>query len=190
MLISDDYRKQQEKLHENPNYGVASLQFAPLVTQLINKFDITELLDYAAGKGRLMHAIKPDHSVKVQCYDPGVPKWSSSPTPSQMVCCIDALEHIEPECLDDVLDDLKRVTLQIGFFTVHTGPAMKVLADGRNAHLIQKEPEWWLPKIMQRFTLRTFQRIENGFYVVVYANPRIEISNGTGHIRKPENGPH
>lgn len=32
MLITEDYRRQQETLHANPNYGVASLQFAPLVT--------------------------------------------------------------------------------------------------------------------------------------------------------------
>lgn len=188
MLISDEYRKQQEKLHENPNYGVASLQFAPLVTQIVNKLGITDILDYAAGKGRLMHAIKPDHQVKVQCYDPGVPKWADTPTPSQMVCCIDALEHIEPECLDDVLDDLKRVTEQVGFFTVHTGPAVKILSDGRNAHLIQKDPEWWLPKFTQRFDLQTFQRLTNGFYVIVYARPKIEITNGAGHLHEFKNG--
>ena len=86
--------------------------------------------------------------------------------------CIDVLEHIEPAYLDNVLDDLQRCTDVIGVFTVACGPAMKILPDGRNAHLIQEPPEWWLPKPMQRFTLQSFQREHygrdnDGFVVVV-----------------------
>jgi hypothetical protein len=167
--ISDDYRKQQEKLHENPNYGTASVQFAPMVTKIINQAQVEELLDYGAGKMRLFQNIKPDHKLKLQAYDPAIPELSADPLPMQMVTCIDVLEHIEPELLDNVLDHLKALTLEIGFFTVHTGPAVKVLPDGRNAHLIQQPPAWWLPKILDRFELQTFQKMENGFMVVVTA---------------------
>lgn len=34
-LISEEYRKMQQQLHENPKYGVASVQFAPLAAQVI-----------------------------------------------------------------------------------------------------------------------------------------------------------
>ena len=107
--------------------------------------------------------------MKLQAYDPAIPDLAGEPVPMQMTTCIDVLEHIEPELLDNVLDHLKALTLEIGFFTVHTGPAMKVLDDGRNAHLIQEPPAWWLPKIMARFELQTFQKMENGFFVVVTA---------------------
>jgi hypothetical protein len=167
--ISDDYRKQQEKLHENPNYGVASVQFAPMVTKIINQTQVDELLDIGAGKCRLFENIKPDHRMKLQAYDPAIPELSADPRPMQMTTCIDVLEHIEPELLDNFLDFLRDKTLEIGFFTVHTGPAMKVLPDGRNAHLIQQPPAWWLPKILDRFELQTFQKMENGFMVVVTA---------------------
>jgi hypothetical protein len=67
-----------------------------------------------------------------------------------------------------VLDDLQRVTAGIGVFTVHTGPAAKVLLDGRNAHLTQQPASWWLPKFLERFELSTFNRITpSGFYVIV-----------------------
>ena len=33
--ISPEYLAEQQKLHENPNYGVASLAFAPTVAALI-----------------------------------------------------------------------------------------------------------------------------------------------------------
>ena len=167
MLISDEYRQEQETLHENPNYGVASVHYAPLVTNLINKIQVTHMLDYGAGKGRLAKSIDPDHEIMVNHYDPGVKDWSDAPDSAQFVTCIDVLEHIEPEHLDDVLDDLRRVTEFFGFFTVHTGPAVKVLTDGRNAHLIQEPPAWWLPKIMERFELLQFNTVEHGFYVLV-----------------------
>jgi hypothetical protein len=167
--ISEEYRQQQQKLHENPNYGTASVQFAPMVTKIINQAQVEELLDYGAGKMRLFQNIKPEHKLRLQAYDPAIPELSADPLPMQMVTCIDVLEHIEPELLDNVLDHLKALTLEIGFFTVHTGPAVKVLPDGRNAHLIQQPPAWWLPKILDRFELQTFQKMENGFMVVVTA---------------------
>ena len=30
-LISEEYRQMQQQLHENPSYGVASVEYAPLV---------------------------------------------------------------------------------------------------------------------------------------------------------------
>lgn len=157
----------------NPNYGTASVAYAPLVSQIINRLQVTELLDYGAGKGRLMNSLRVEHPLKIQCYDPGVPDWSDAPIPMQMCTCIDVLEHIEPEHLGSVLDDLKRVTEVVGFFSVHTGPAKKTLSDGRNAHLIQRPPEWWLPKFMDRFELQTFQIVPEGFYVICFAKPKI-----------------
>ena len=112
--------------------------------------------------------VSPD--VNIDRYDPAIPKWSEVPDPHEMVACIDVLEHIEPEFLDDVLDDLKRLTIRLGFFSIHTGPAVKTLSDGRNAHLIQEPPKWWLPKIMDRFELRSFSNVDNGFWVIVHGN--------------------
>lgn len=172
MLISEDYKKQQEQLHENPNYGVASVQYAPIVSNILNKTRIDEVLDYGAGKGRLANSLKVNHAVSVTHYDPARPEWSMKPDSHKMVCCIDVLEHIEPELLDNVLDDLYRVTEFLGFFTVHTGPAVKVLSDGRNAHLTQEPASWWLPKFIERWELLQFQAQEHGFFVLVkpYAN--------------------
>jgi hypothetical protein len=131
---------------------------------------ISHLLDYGCGKGRLFKNLKADHKMTLQAYDPGVSEYSSPPVSAEMVACIDVLEHIEPECLDEVLDDLERLTEVVGLFTVHCGPAVKVLPDGRNAHLIQQPPEWWLPKIMDRWELQSFNRDDHGFWVIVYAN--------------------
>lgn len=84
-----------------------------------------------------------------------------------MVTCIDVLEHIEPDYLQDVFDHLQDLTEVILFATVHTGPAGKTLPDGRNAHLIQQPMEWWLPHFMERWDIQTVQKTSHhGFYVI------------------------
>jgi hypothetical protein len=168
-MISDEYREMQEQLHQNPDYGIASVTYAPLVAQVIEAVNAQEMLDYGAGKGRLGLALKQhvQRELKIHYYDPAIPEWSTPPAPCNFVACIDVLEHIEPALLDNVLDDLQRVIAGVGMFTVHTGAAKKVLPDGRNAHLIQQPPAWWLPKFLARFDLMTFDRIPMGFWVVV-----------------------
>ena len=169
-LISDSYRALQTEMHRDPNYGVASIGYAPLVAKFIRQTESNTILDYGSGKGRLIAALRqlsPPCRCDVFQYDPAIPVWSASPSPCRFVACIDVLEHIEPEYLDAVLDDLARVTFQWGFFTVHTRPAIKTLADGRNAHLIQKPVRWWMPKLMERFHLLEYKRVANGFWVFV-----------------------
>jgi hypothetical protein len=169
LLISREYREMQEKLHENPEYGVASVYYAPVVADIARSTGATELLDYGAGKGRLGPTLREKFGLhlEVHHYDPAIPAWSATPQPCRLVACIDVLEHIEPDLLDNVLEDLKRVVSDVGIFTVHTGAALKSLPDGRNAHLIQRPVSWWLPKFMERFELAAFNRISNGFWVAV-----------------------
>jgi hypothetical protein len=168
-LITEEYRRMQQTLHENPYYGVASVEYAPLVAEVIEVLGVRELLDYGAGKGRLGKELRKyiQRPLDIHHYDPAVPAWSGTPQPREFVACIDVLEHIEPELLDNVLDDLARLARRAAMFTVHCGPAVKLLPDGRNAHLNQKPPAWWLPKILERFELVQFNRIPNGFWVGV-----------------------
>ena len=172
-LISDKYLAQQKKLHENPDYGTASVVYAPIVARVMNQYGIEQLLDYGAGKGRLGQTLigqkLVDHRFILQQYEPTNPEWSDLPEPMEMVACIDVLEHIEPELLDNVLDDLKRCAMSVGVFSVATEPAKKVLDDGRNAHLIVKPAAWWLPQIMERWDMHVFQKTPDGFFVVVMA---------------------
>ena len=171
MLITEEYREAQKKLHENPEYGTASVGFAQLVARLIDQYEVDELLDYGAGKLRLLKTIADKRLVSRKFryvpYEPADERYDNQPMPCEMVTCIDVLEHVEPELLDNVLDDLKRVTGWIGFFTVHSGPAAKVLPDGRNAHLTQQDMGWWLPKFCDRFDVQTVQKIPSGFWILV-----------------------
>ena len=168
-LISDEYREMQHVLDKDPAYGVASLHYAPLVAKIIESVGATEPLDYGAGKGRLGVALQEalQRPLTVHHYEPAMPQWSVSPQPCRFVACLDVLEHIEPALLGTVLDDLMRVTAQVGVFSVDTGPAQKVLPDGRNAHLLQQPFEWWLPKLKARFDILSVNPMGGSFWVVV-----------------------
>ena len=169
-LISEAYRREQAALHARGGYGVASLQFGGVVTRLIDRIGAQTVLDYGCGSMQnLAKVLEPGHDVEYTGYDPAVPAFADRPEPADLVCCIDVLEHIEPELLDNVLDDLQRVGRHYLFLTVHTGPARKTLSDGRNAHLIQQPPIWWLTKFYDRWDVQMHQAIPSGFMAICRA---------------------
>lgn len=165
--ISDEYRVEQQKLHENPKYGVASLSFAPIVKSLLRLGNCASLSDYGAGKQNLRRALRLREGGKVryQPYDPAFPEYGQ-PQPADLVTCIDVLEHIEPQSLDAVLSEISSISAKLSFLTVHTGPAKKVLTDGRNAHLIQESTSWWLGRFEPFFDILHVQQVKKGFFVV------------------------
>jgi hypothetical protein len=154
-----------------------------MVAEIINRLEVSHLLDYGCGSAtNLPKALagKIKHKISYQAYDAGVPRFSKPPLPAQMVACIDVLEHIEPQFIDAVLDDLARLTEGIVFATVDTGPALKSLPDGRNAHILQRPLKWWFPKLEARFDVQTIQVTTNhSFFFIGFAKPYIEHIDGT-----------
>lgn len=174
-VISEDYRRQQQELHRNPNYGVASLMYAGHVAQVMEVTDAKSVSDYGAGKQNLRKGLATRGlTFDYLPYDPAFPEYGA-PQPADLVCCIDVLEHIEPPFLDNVLEELARITVKRGFFTVHTGPAVKVLSDGRNAHLTQQPRTWWESKLLHHFEIEHLEDAPGGFFVVV--TPKVALSN-------------
>jgi len=169
--ISEEYRKLQQELHKNPNYGVASTHFGPFVNELINVFKINSVSDYGAGKKRLLESLEKFNNTPKEYfpYDPAFPEYGPAKE-ADLVVCIDVLEHIEPELIDNVIYELSLITKKIGFFTIHMGPAGKTLADGRNAHLIQKPSSWWLEKFVKYFDIFRLEQhnfMGLGFWIAV-----------------------
>lgn len=137
-------------MHLNQRYGAASVKMAPKVQALINRIRPRSILDYGAGKGMLRQSVKTQ--ARFEQYDPCVPEISNFPKGKfDLVCCIDVLEHVEPEFLSDVLASLRSATGRVAFVTIHTGPAGKFLPDGRNAHLNQQNMDWWKHQLLSHF---------------------------------------
>ncbi len=169
--ISESYLEQQKELHLNPNYGVASLSFAPIIADLIRQTGAVTVSDYGAGKMNLLVGLKNLglNQLNYYPYDPVFPEYGQ-PMSADLVCCIDVLEHIEEQFLPNVLIDLQRIVTKLGFFSIHMGPAGKTLPDGRNAHLIQKPSSWWLPKICDHFEvvhLQSHEMMGRGIWMIV-----------------------
>lgn len=156
-MISEEYKKLNKMLHDlRPDYGANGHRYADLIKKLADEYETKQILDYGCGKQTLKKVLK---DYNVIGYDPAIEELSESPKPTDVVYCGDVLEHIEPNFLDNVLDDLKRVTKKTGYFVIHTGPATKTLPDGRNAHLIQEDVSWWKPRIEQRFCIKNIEEV-------------------------------
>ena len=167
--ISDSYLEMQIKLHENPNYGSTSRLYAPLISKLVEETNSKSLSDYGAGKGRLKGELEILGTyVDYRPFDPAFPEYGP-PKTADFSVCIDVLEHVEPQFIDNILSDLSKITLRYGFFSIHTGPAKKSLPDGRNAHLIQAPTSFWLELLCKFFEIIHLQRSDDGkgFYVIV-----------------------
>ena len=139
MLITEEYRRLNAQKHEESEvYGAMGYKLAKQVREIARKIGAHTILDYGCGK----RTLERDLGYAINNYDPAIPGCDATPDPADLVVCCDVLEHIEPECLDAVLDDLQRVTKNTIMFLIDTQAAQKHLADGRNAHAIIEEPEW------------------------------------------------
>lgn len=164
MLISDEYRRLNAKLHEGGHYGISGAKWAQHVHRLAIQIEAASILDYGCGQGTLAKALSGPYSVIE--YDPAIAGKETKPFHADLVVCGDVLEHIEPDCLFAVLDDLHSIARHAVFLVVATRPAKKFLADGRNAHLIVEPAVWWLPKIMDRWRVVQFQDMGGEFVCI------------------------
>ena len=82
-----------------------------VINHLLEQHNITHLLDYGCGKKLILKQhLKPTDGFRYQAYDPGVKRFASDPVPAELVVACDVLEHIEPQCIDDVLDHIEELT--------------------------------------------------------------------------------
>lgn len=134
------------------------------------------LVTHNCGKGYLAKEIP----FPIWEYDPAIPGKDESPRPADLVVCSDVLEHIEPEKLDYVLDDLRRCVKVIGYFVIHLGPAMKSYADGRNAHLIQEDQGWWSEQLDKFFSVDKVIEKGNELHVIVSPKKKKDAATKKG----------
>lgn len=160
MRYSGQYKELQKELHaREAAYGTSGVKHAGHVQELAKRMGTREILDYGCGKQTLQKNIP----FPITNYDPFVDGLDDEPDPHNLVVCSDVLEHIEPDCLADVLTHLHAKTKQVLFVDVATRLAKKSLADGRNAHLIIKETLWWLNQLGNLFDVQSVQSYEGGF---------------------------
>lgn len=157
-LITEKYRVMQRILHAQPRgYGGRGDKWAEVVTALIAQYGATSVLDYGAGQGSLKRAVmaEPHPGLRFDEYDPAIPGKDGLPSFADLVVSTDVLEHIEPEHLDAVLTHLRSLARKAVFAVISLKDSNKVLADGRNAHVIIRPANWWKKRLEAvGFTIR------------------------------------
>jgi hypothetical protein len=161
--ITPEYLDLNRRLHAGGEYGLSGGKWGSTIAELSAILQTRDVLDYGCGQRTLEKSL----AFPIRNYDPCIPGLDAAPEPADIVACTDVLEHIEPECLDEVLDDLKRLVRKAGFLVIANRPARKVLEDGRNAHLIQQGFEWWRDRLARRFVIHQAGGAENEFWIVV-----------------------
>lgn len=156
-LISEQYERLNAELHQRSDgYGSsAGKRWGSVVAGWLDDVGAKSAIDYGCGKGTLKPALK-DHGYegRVREYDPCVRGKDSVPrTASDAVVCLDVLEHVEEDRINDVLDHVDSLAKKAVFATVCSRPASehKLLADGRNAHQTIRPLAWWVRRFEKRF---------------------------------------
>lgn len=152
MTISDTYRLLNKELHNtNAAYGTSGSLYTKDVMWTYSALEAKSILDYGAGKGLLKKSLPEE--IDVREYDPAIASISGRPDKADLVTCTDVLEHIEPEYLAEVLEDINALAVKGVFLTIACRPAKKTLSDGRNAHLIVERPMWWMRHLSACFSM-------------------------------------
>jgi len=140
-LLTREYAKLLKKAHKKKNFGTRS-SIPPMLERLIEQYQPTSILDFGCGKGLLVKSLKSKYpNTTVIGYDPAFN--SSIPESVDMIISTDVLEHVEPDQIIATLHDLRTRARLVQYHLIACHKAVKILADGRNAHLIIEPPEWW-----------------------------------------------
>lgn len=178
MLISAEYVRLNVAMHAAGGYGEGGHRWGQQVLDLARQCEARSILDYGCGTGTLKEVldavvVPPElrnadgtRPFDVLEYDPAISGKDKRPARADLVVCCDVLEHVEPDCLYAVLDDIRNIARTAVLLVVATRPAKKVLSDGRNAHLINETVDWWLPKLLLRWTPRHFINLGGEFVMI------------------------
>jgi hypothetical protein len=160
-VISDLQRQLNARLHQqdasfgNRDDGAgAASQLPQAILRMHQQGLCNSMLDYGTGKGALVQRLRQSLPplIQVHGYDPSVAAYSTRPAQQvDILTCLDVLEHVEIDCVDSVLRDIKSLTKQFCYLVVDLQPAIKTLADGRNAHVMLAPTDWWVSRIAQLF---------------------------------------
>ena len=136
---------------EKPDFRAT---LAPLVSQICNRIGVMQILDYRCGASPIMNSLKVGHNMRIQCYDPQIDRFKAAPLAADLVFYA---PDSEPD--DETLDEIEMLTGAVCVFALQT-----------------EVPEPWIHRLADKFDLHTYQRIEGGFYAILYCKPNIHLA--------------
>ena len=133
-LIDTDYQKQLKRMHIAGKFNNGAKAYG-VVKDFIAKYKPTSLLDFGCGQGGLIATIDQLHpGIELAGYDPGNPVFASLPNRTfDVVISTDAIEHIEPEFLQDTFKTIGNL-MQRGCIFTHESLCVAVKAESEEVH--------------------------------------------------------
>lgn len=137
---------------------------ARTIKSLIDKFQVTSVLDYGAGKAKYYNEkifpaadgqqvdLRTYWGVdRIHLYDPGYAPLATLPDAKlDMVISTDVMEHIPEEDLDWVIDEMLSFANKVLYACIATYPAVKTFPNGENVHVTLHDAHWWVRKFNER----------------------------------------
>lgn len=176
-LITDEYIKLVAHLHSiNPLYGATGHKYKDKIIDKLYLKEGDTLLDYGCGKASLKRELSSE-GITVYCYDPAIKLYNKHPREEgrfKNAVCINVLEHVEPDCITDVLDDLSLRATRF-FIVLSTRGSTVKLKDGRNSHLLIKPLTTWIDMLSEHgFIFEESEEIETGVYLILCRVPALK----------------
>lgn len=167
MTGNQDLIEQYRQIHATTVYGDTSVKNLRFLRPEIRLLRPRSILDYGCGQSRLIDSLNLGYEVDLRRYDPAIPAYSQKPTgKADLLLNIDVLEHIEEEDLDAVIAEMRSMCHE-AIIIVDTAPAVRTLADGRNAHVSLHPHAWWRQRLSRHFgpleSIPTVRRSRAGF---------------------------
>lgn len=141
MRISKKHQKLYQQYYREQVIEIKPHQWAEEIDYLCWLVGASTVLDYGCGAHpKLAASLSRD----VISYDPGVEGFTEKPSKCDVVACCDVLEHVEPDCIDAVIEHIHSRALKAIFLVVSCQESeSKVLPDGSPWHSFVKSQEWW-----------------------------------------------
>lgn len=137
LTITPEHAEAMRKLHLNPVYGIGARKHGEVVLKLSQALKTQSIMDYGCGKGALAARLP----FPIWEYDPAIPGKDGVPRPSDLVVCLNVLEHVEADMLDNVLGDLVRCSKVCIFAIINTAES--------------HDRDWWNAKLSEFFKIGT-----------------------------------
>lgn len=143
-MITKEYRSVLLQQHETTSWGAEKdfRHMEELRSHMV-KTGSQSILDFGSGRKCLQkHSERDNTGWRIFNYDPGT-NDNVLPQTVDMVVSADVLEHIEPNFIDETLIRLFTIAQKGLYLVIALREAKAKLVDGRNAHLIVENLEWW-----------------------------------------------
>ncbi len=149
-LFTPEYINANRELHaRDRSYGTGGWKLGALLPELTERHGLIDCLDYGCGKQTLRDPCW-QAGLSYKGYDPAIPGMEKA-EPADLVVCGDVMEHVEPGCVDAVLDHIRELAKRAALFAISCEPGTRRLPNGELAHCSVHPPAWWLEKLRARW---------------------------------------